>query len=143
MHFGYFLLLSTSLGTEQSVSIYCMDTEHLPGRIGIAGLHENWLPRNPFLSFVCVAYVCYEMYVCMYMYVYVHVEARSWRWKSSSVALYLILWNNISHWAWSSLVQLGCLVSKCQGCSEPLLPVLRLQTHSTTSGFFLHRCVGG
>lgn len=67
MHFGYFLLLPTGLGTEQTVSIYCMDTEHLPGSIGIAGLHENWLPRNPFVSFVCVAYVCCEMYVCMYM----------------------------------------------------------------------------
>lgn len=70
MHFGYFLLLSTGLDTEQSVSIYCMDTEHLPGRIGIAGLHENWLPRNPFLSFVCVAYVvmrCMCVCTCMCM----------------------------------------------------------------------------
>lgn len=46
-NFGYFtsLLLPIGLGTEQSVPIGCMETEHLPGKtqknIGTAVLHEN------------------------------------------------------------------------------------------------------
>ena len=73
-NFGYFMItLLIGLDTEQSVSIYCMDTDHLPGKTQkecrYCPVHENWLPKNLLQFFVCMWYMCviWCMCICTHM----------------------------------------------------------------------------
>lgn len=70
-------------------------------------------------------YGCTHVYVYMYVcvctdaqsHVNMYVEPRSYHWVSSFANFHFISWDTISHWEWSSLVQLNQLDSKLQGSS--------------------------
>lgn len=73
---------------------------------------------------------------CMCPSGYVHVCGCSWKpevdWASYSVTSHLIFGSRVSHWTWTSLVSLGCLVSGL--LSSPRSP----HPHCWDYGYTLH-----
>lgn len=77
---------------------------------------------------VCVGVrgICMCLYgwvpICLWLYVhtYVHGVARSQHQVSSTVPLYLFLWDGVLLWIWSSLLQLAWLAMHFRDLSLPL-----------------------
>lgn len=75
----------------------------------------------------------------MYMYMNEHlcimcVESTG-QCLSSSITMYLIFWNRISHWMWRSLFNWGSRSVSSRNLLIPTSPVLGLQIHTKEGGF--------